>query len=32
MDDALGTDAFALAIEAEVEDFLLVVLPADLIA
>jgi len=32
MDDALGTNALALAIEAEVEDLLLVVLPADLIA
>lgn len=32
MDDALGANAFTLAIEAEVEDFLLVVLAADLIA
>jgi hypothetical protein len=31
VDDALGADALALAVEAEVEDFLVVVLPADLV-
>lgn len=31
MDDALGTDALAFAVEAEVEDLLIGVLSADLV-